>query len=71
LKYLFKKSALIGRSSKWLLLLSEFDITYVVQKSIKAQVLADHLANSAIPDQEPINKEFTHDEILFTTSYIL
>jgi hypothetical protein len=70
LKYLFEKSALIGRSSKWLLLLSKFDITYVVQKSIKTQALTDHLADSAIPDQEPINKEFPDDEILFT-SYIL
>ncbi|XP_077249434.1 uncharacterized protein LOC143888974 [Tasmannia lanceolata] len=35
LKYLFEKPALTGRTARWLLLLSEFDITYVTQKSIK------------------------------------
>jgi ribonuclease HI len=70
LKYLFEKPALVGRSSKWLLLLSEFDITYIIQKSIKAQALADHLADSAIPDLEPINEEFPDEEILFTTSHL-
>ncbi|XP_058078623.1 uncharacterized protein LOC131226947 [Magnolia sinica] len=44
LKYLFEKPALMDRIAKWQLLLSEFDITYVTQKAIKGQALADHLA---------------------------
>ncbi|XP_077232518.1 uncharacterized protein LOC143869845 [Tasmannia lanceolata] len=37
LKYLFEKPTLTGRTARWLLLLSEFDITYVTQKSVKGQ----------------------------------
>ncbi|KAK0594537.1 hypothetical protein LWI29_010064 [Acer saccharum] len=37
LKYLFEKPALSGRTARWQLLLSEFDITYVTQKSFKAR----------------------------------
>ena len=35
LKYLFDRPALIGRLMRWLVLLTEFDIHYVTQKSIK------------------------------------
>ena len=34
LKSLFEKPALSGRTARWQLLLSEFDITYVTQKSM-------------------------------------
>lgn len=34
MKYLFEKPVLSGRTARWQLLLSEFDITYVTQKSI-------------------------------------
>ena len=32
LKYLFEKPALTGRTARWQMLLSEFDIVYVPQK---------------------------------------
>ena len=32
LKYLFEKPALTGRTARWRMLLSEFDIVYVTQK---------------------------------------
>ncbi|XP_078180791.1 uncharacterized protein LOC144574657 [Carex rostrata] len=35
---------------------------------MKAQVIADHLADSAISDLEPVNEEFPDEDILFTTS---
>ena len=41
LRYLAHKPALIGRVSKWKMLLEECDITYVSQSSIKRQALAD------------------------------
>ena len=68
LKYLFEKPALVGRSSKWLLLLSEFDITYITQKSMKAQAIADHLADLAIYDPESISDELPDDNILFAAA---
>ena len=47
LRYLANKPALIGRVSKWQMLLSEFDITFVNQSSIKGRALADQLAKSS------------------------
>ena len=35
LKYLMKKPVQDGKTAKWVLLLLEFDIKYVTQKSIK------------------------------------
>ena len=50
IKYLMSKFVLSGRTTKWALLLQEFDITYVPQKAIKGQTLADFLTNHLIPD---------------------
>jgi len=44
LKYLFEKPALSGRISRWVLMLSEFDITYATSKSVKGRAIAEHLA---------------------------
>eukprot|EP01018_Ginkgo_biloba_P036371 Gb_12984 [translate_table: standard] len=43
LKFLLSKLALTGRMVKWVMFLSKFDIEYVNQKSIKGQVMEDHL----------------------------
>ena len=56
LRYLANKPTLIGRISKWQILLSEFDITYVSQNSIKGQALVDQLAESPI-DQEELKEQ--------------
>jgi hypothetical protein len=68
LKYLFEKPTLVGRSSKWLLLLSEFEIIHVTQKCIKAQAIANHLVDATVPDLEPIREEFPDEKILLITS---
>ena len=44
LRYLFDKLALVGRLMRWLVLLTEFDIHYVTQKSIKWSIVVGHLA---------------------------
>ena len=44
LRYLFDRPALTGRLMRSLVLLIEFDIQYVSQKSIKGSIVADHLA---------------------------
>lgn len=56
-----------GRTALWQLLLSEFDKPYVTQRSIKGQALADHLAEHALPDVEPLRTDFPDEEILFAT----
>ncbi|XP_058080667.1 uncharacterized protein LOC131228828 [Magnolia sinica] len=62
---MFEKSALTGRIVKWQLLLSEFDITYVTQKAIKEQALANHLVAHSLPNYQPLKTFFPDEDILF------
>ena len=41
LKYLFKKPALSGRLSRWLILLAKFDLNYAARKTIKGTVVSN------------------------------
>ncbi|XP_077217978.1 uncharacterized protein LOC143852478 [Tasmannia lanceolata] len=61
LKYLFEKPAHIGRTTRWLLLLSEFDVT---QKSIKGRIIAVQLADSPVEDIALLKAEFSDEEIM-------
>ncbi|XP_026396083.1 uncharacterized protein LOC113290715 [Papaver somniferum] len=64
LKYLFEKPIISGRTARWQLLLEEFDITYLIQKSIKGRAIPDHLAAQPIPDCETLITEFPDEHIL-------
>ena len=44
LKYFMEKPVQDGKTTKWVLLLSEFDIKYMTQKSMKRRAITDHLA---------------------------
>ncbi|XP_069150855.1 uncharacterized protein [Solanum lycopersicum] len=61
LKYIFQKAMPTGKLAKWQMLLSEFDIVYVTQKAIKAQALADHLA-----EKIPLTKNMNLSRHIFT-----
>ena len=67
LKYLSEKPALIGRISKWQMLLSEFDIKYINQGPVKGQALADHLAEypSEIVEQN-VEVNFPDENVMTT-----
>ena len=53
-----------GRLSKWKILLTEFDIIYVTRTAMKAQALADHLAENPVDgDYEPLDRYFPDEEI--------
>ncbi|XP_069155857.1 uncharacterized protein [Solanum lycopersicum] len=66
LKYIFQKAMPTGKLAKWQMLLSEFDIVYVTQKAIKAQALADHLAENPINEEyEPLKTYFHDEEVSF------
>ncbi|XP_015087143.1 uncharacterized protein LOC107030351 [Solanum pennellii] len=55
-----------GKLAKWKMLLSEFDIVYVTQKAIKAQSLADHLAENPVDEEyEPLKTYFHDEKVLF------
>ncbi|XP_052479604.1 uncharacterized protein LOC128034804 [Gossypium raimondii] len=44
MKYMMESPALLGRMARWQILLTEYDIVYVSQKSIKGSAMADFLA---------------------------
>ena len=54
LKYLMEKPAEDRGIAKWVLLLSEFDIKYVTEKSMKGRAIADHLAYCSSEEVEKI-----------------
>ena len=68
LRYLFDRPVLTSRLMRWLVLLIEFDIQYVTQKSIKGSVLADHLASLPVTDSRVIDDDFPDEEIVGVTS---
>ena len=43
-------------------MLSEFDIVYVTQKSIKASALANYLAQQPLNDYQPMHPEFPDED---------
>ena len=55
LRYLFDRPALVGQLMRWLVLLTDFDIHYVTQKSIRGSIVADHLASLPVSDGRAID----------------
>ncbi|XP_015057657.1 uncharacterized protein LOC107003924 [Solanum pennellii] len=62
--YFFQKAIPTRKLAKWKMLLSEFDIVYVTQKAIKAQALADHLAENLVDEEyEPLKTYFPDEKV--------
>ena len=53
-----------GKTTKWVLLLSEFDIKYVTQKSRKGRAIADHLAHCSPEEAKEIQEDFPDADIM-------
>ncbi|XP_070013540.1 uncharacterized protein [Nicotiana sylvestris] len=54
-----------GKLAKWQILLIEFDIIYVTQTAMKAQALADHLADNPVDEEyEPLKTYFPDKEVM-------
>ena len=70
LRYLFDRPVLTGRLMRWLVLLTEFDIQYVTQKSVKGSIVADHLAYFPVFDDRPIDDDFPDEQFVSMTSII-
>ena len=68
LRYLFDRLVLTGRLMRWLVLLTEFDIRYVTQKSVKGSIVADHLASLPVFDDRPIDDDFPDEQFVSVTS---
>ena len=52
LRYLFKVPTLIGKISRWLVLLTEFDIEYIRTKVIKGRAVVEFLALNVVEGEE-------------------
>ncbi|XP_070050362.1 uncharacterized protein [Nicotiana tomentosiformis] len=66
LKYIFQKPMPTYRLAKWQNLLIELKIIYVTQTAMKAQALADHLAeNSVDGEYAPLKTYFPDEEVLY------
>ena len=64
LKYLKEKLVQDGKTAKWVLLLSKFDIKYVTQKSVKGRTIADHLAHCSPKEAKEIQRDFPDEDII-------
>ena len=64
LKYLMEKPMQDGKIDKWVLLLLEFDIKYVTQKSVKGRAIVDHLAHCSLEEAEEIQGDFPDEDIM-------
>ena len=68
LRYLFDRPALIDRLMRWLVLLTEFDIHYVTQKSIRRSIVTDHLTSLPVSDGRAIVDDFLDEDFATVTS---
>ncbi|WJZ84326.1 hypothetical protein VitviT2T_003935 [Vitis vinifera] len=70
LRYLFDKPALVGHLMRWLVLLTEFDIHYVTQKSIRESIVANHLVSLPFSDGRAIDDDFLDEDVAAVTSLL-
>ena len=64
LKYLMEKPMQDGKTTKWVLLLLEFDMKYVTQKSVKGRTIVYHLAYCSPEEAEKIQGDFSNEDIM-------
>ena len=64
--FISQKAMPTEKFAKWKMLLSDFDVVYVTQNEIKAQALADHLAENLVDEEyEPLKTYFHDEEVSF------
>lgn len=65
IKYLFEKPTTTGRTARLVMMLLELDITFIPQKVIKGQAIADFLANGPVGETLPTSLDFLDEQILY------
>ena len=63
LKYFFEKPALSGRLSRWLILLVEFNLKYVVRKTIKGSIVLDFCVENPV-ERKDGREDFPDEDVL-------
>ena len=64
LKYICEKPYLSSRIARWQVLLAEYDIVFMTRKAIKGSIIADHLADHAMEEYEPLDFDLPDDDVL-------
>ncbi|KAL0337753.1 UNVERIFIED_CONTAM: hypothetical protein Scaly_2050400 [Sesamum calycinum] len=64
LKYVMAKLVLLDRLARWYLQMQQFEITYVPQKAVKGQVLANFLVNHPIPAEWELSNDLPNEDVL-------
>ncbi|KAL0333075.1 UNVERIFIED_CONTAM: hypothetical protein Scaly_2209000 [Sesamum calycinum] len=64
LKYAMAMLVLSDRLARWYLQLQQFEITYVPQKAVKGQVLADFLADHPMPTEWELSDDLPDEDVL-------
>ncbi|KAK5795061.1 hypothetical protein PVK06_036318 [Gossypium arboreum] len=67
IKYMMESPALSERIARWQILLLEYDIAYVSQKSIKGSAIADFLATRTTEEYEPVRFDFLDEDLMCVT----
>nr|CAN61212.1 hypothetical protein VITISV_014943 [Vitis vinifera] len=65
---LFDRPVLASRLMRWLVLLTEFDIQYFTQKSVKGSIVADHLASLPVSNDRLIDDDFSDEQFVSVTN---
>ena len=63
MKYLFEKPVLSGRLSRWLILLDEFNLKYIVRKTIKGSIVSDFCVENLLEGEDG-REDFLDKDIL-------
>ncbi|KAK5777039.1 hypothetical protein PVK06_045004 [Gossypium arboreum] len=64
IKYMMESPTLSRRMARWQILLSEYDIVYVNQKSIKGSAIADFLATRTSDEYESLRFDFPDEDLM-------
>lgn len=68
IKYILNMATLTGWLTKWVMILSEFDIHYMDWWAIKGQEIAYQLAEALLLDNHPLHVEFPDTDVLEITT---
>ncbi|XP_060182048.1 uncharacterized protein LOC132611671 [Lycium barbarum] len=64
IKFVMLKPVLSDRLARWYLQFQQFEITYIPQKAVKGQALADFLADHPIPDDWELTDELPDEDAM-------
>ena len=64
IKYIFEKPSLSGKIARWQVLLSEYDIQYLSQKTIKGSTIVKFLVDQTEEKYESMKLEFSDEDLL-------